>query len=201
MIRVSLAHVDPRLFRCSFSSRQVVPGGLEATNRALVVCGNGQGGVGYGFGRHENAAKATSLAIDAAERDMIYISTYKGQLYHDLVGKKNNIRVMIQPRGPAHDHPGADNLISTVMELAGIRNYSAKVIGPKRRNIYTVIQALFDTFNYHLPYQEQAFKRGQRLVHMSEHRMNPRGFYANTHTGPRHIGSKYSNRFTKGAQL
>jgi len=93
---------------------------MEVTYRCLAVAGNGVGGIGYGIGRHEEADRATQLAMEAANKDMIHVSTWRGQLYHDLVGQKNGIKVMLMTRGPGHDIPsGGDYTIETVMELGG----------------------------------------------------------------------------------
>lgn len=170
---------------------------METTNRALVVVGNGVGGVGYGVGRHADASKAVLLAVEAAERDMIFVSTYKGQLYHDIVGKKNNVKVFIQSRGVPHDHPSGDVMLSTVMELAGINHFMGKIVGPKRKNKYTVIQAIFDAFNYHVPYEVDAAKRGLRLVHLGADRYAPRQVYPNTSRSPSYLGASYRDRYNK----
>ncbi len=152
---------------------QVVRGGMEDTNKALVVVGNRRGGIGYGVGRHKKADRAVELAIAAAERDMIFVATYRGQLYHDLVGKKNNVYVLLKSRPPAYDSPRAHWLVQTVLEMAGVRHAMAAIKGAKRRNAYTVVQALFNAFETYRPFDHSAKLRGQRILHVGEDRFGP----------------------------
>ena len=62
----------------------------------LLIATNGHGGAGYGVGTHKDADVATKYALRKATRDMIAIGTHNGQLYHDLMGKKNNHKVLIR---------------------------------------------------------------------------------------------------------
>ena len=70
--------------------------------------------------------------------------------------------------------------------MMGITHASAKIVGSKRRNPYTVIRALFDAFNHHLPPEDEAFKRGLRMQWMGADRLNPRSVFPNAPSGPRY---------------
>ncbi len=168
---------------------------METTEKAMAIVGNGCGGIGFGMARHAQADRATELAVAAAQRDMIHVSLYKGQLYHDLVGKKNNIKVLIWSRAPGHEKPSGDHMITTIMELMGVRHYSAKIIGPNRRNPFTVAQALFNAFDNHLPYEVSAANRGLRLLNLGADRFKPRQAYPMSARGPSFTSaSSYAHR-------
>lgn len=69
--------------------------------------------------------------------------------------------------------------------MMGVTHASAKIVGSKRRNPYTVIQALFDAFNHHTPPEDEAFKRGLRMQWMGADRTNPNNVYPFSPKGPR----------------
>ena len=76
--------------------QQVISGGMIASTRCCIIVGNGMGGAGFGMGKHVEPFAATKMALARAQRDMIHVSTHKGQLYHDLIGKKNSVYVVIR---------------------------------------------------------------------------------------------------------
>jgi len=154
--------------------QQVVAGGMVASTRSMVVVGNQQGGVGFGMAKHKDAFQATKQALMNAQRDMIHIATHRGGFYHDLIGKKNNVMVIIRAQ-PASSHvfKGAP-LIMDVFELAGITRASAKIVGSHRRSPYVVTQALFDAFSHHYPPEAEASMRGLRMQWSTADRLNPR---------------------------
>jgi ribosomal protein S5 len=43
-------------------------------------------------------AAASARAHSTLQRDMIHVSTHKGQLFHDLIGKRHSVYVIIRTR-------------------------------------------------------------------------------------------------------
>jgi hypothetical protein len=80
--------------------------------------------------------------------------------------------------------------------MMGIEYASAKIVGSKRRNPFTVVQALFDAFNHHMPPEDEAFKRGLRMQWMGADRVNPRNPFPFGTTGPRYPAANH--RFGPG---
>lgn len=165
--------------------QQVVKGGMIASTRCMVIVGNGMGGIGFGLGKHKEPADATKQALLNAQRDMIHIDTHHGGLHHDLIGKKNNVYVIIRAAPTSSGILKAAPLIADVFELAGITRASAKIVGSHRRNPYIVTQALFDAFNHHYPPQQEAYMRGLRYVPYTSDRLYPRTVYPQQPKGPR----------------
>jgi small subunit ribosomal protein S5 len=165
--------------------RLVTSGGVVDSMRCMVVVGNGHGGVGVGLAKHKDAFSATRRALEKAQRDMIHLATHNGCLFHDLLGKKNGVRVLLRANpatgGVLKGAPG----IVDVLELAGVKSASAKIFGSHRRSPYVVMQALFDAFNHHQSPEQQAAMRGLRLVRHTVDRVNPRVVYPFMAPGPR----------------
>ena len=167
--------------------------GSIPSTKVLVLVGNYHGAAGFGIGKHTDARTATKYALRRAQRDMIHVSTHNGQLFHDLMGRKNKTKVIIRSVPPSK--PGsAPSLVRMVFDFMGIKHASAKIVGSKRRNHYTVVQALFDAFHHHTPPQEDAAKRGLRMQWLGSDRHNPRNHYPSNPKGPRHVPERFRNR-------
>ena len=165
--------------------RLVTSSGVIDSVRCMVVVGNGRGGVGFGLASHTEALSATRRALMLAQRDMIHVSTNAGALHHDLLGKKNNVYVLLRTQPATSATAKAAPALMDVLELAGITKVSAKIFGGHRRSPYVVMQALFDAFNHHKPPEVDAERRGLRLVRHTADRLSPRTVYPFNATGPR----------------
>jgi small subunit ribosomal protein S5 len=165
---------------------QVISGGMITSTRCMIVVGNGMGGAGFGLGKHKEPFVATKMALANAQRDMIHVSTHNGQLYHDLIGKKNSIYCIIRTMPSSTHHCNASPLIQDIFEMMGVKHASAKIIGSKRRNVYNVVQAVFDAFNHHIPPQDEAYSRGLRMQWVGADRFSPRNVYPFAPSGPRY---------------
>lgn len=123
---------------------RVVTGGRRFSFSVAVVAGNRKGSVGVGLGK----AGDTSIAIDKALRDakknMVTVSLNKYQsIPHEVMAKFSASRVVMMPA------PGrgiiAGSSVRSVLELAGIKNVSAKIrSGSKNKinNARVAIEAL-----------------------------------------------------------
>jgi len=166
--------------------RLVTSGGVLDSMRCMVVVGNGMGGVGVGMAKHKDAFAATKLALEKAQRDMVHIPSRNGCLYHDLAGKKNGVRVFIRALPASGEVLKGAPTVVDILELAGIKAASAKVYGNHRRSPYVVTQALFSAFNSIQSPEQEAVKRGMRIVQHTADRLNPNVAYPFSTPGPRH---------------
>lgn len=158
--------------------------------KILTLVGNHRGSAGFGIGKHKDAAMAARFAMRNAQRDMIAVHTHNGQLYHDLIGKKNGTTVLIRSV-PPRTRGNAGGVAGEILELFGLKNCTVKVLGSKRKNPYSVVQAVFDAFNNHVPPEDVAFDRGMRMVWMGKNRHNPNNFYPTYPKGPRHTPVRF----------
>ena len=173
--------------------RLVTGNGVIDSVRTMVVVGNGRGGVGMGLATHRDAEAATKRALSLAQRDMVHVATRGGALHHDLIGKKNNVYVLLRATPATGAATTASPLLMEVLELAGVTTVSAKIFGSHRRSPYVVMQALFDAFNFNKPPEADAERRGLRLVRHTADRVVPRTVYPFSPAGPRFpsAGSKF----------
>ena len=107
---------------------KVVKGGRQFGFTALTVIGDGNGRVGFGYGKAKEVPLAIQKAMEKARRDMTKIPIINGTLHYPLIGKHGAARVYIQP---ASEGTGiiAGGPIRAICEVAGIKDIVAKSLG------------------------------------------------------------------------
>jgi small subunit ribosomal protein S5 len=139
---------------------KVVKGGRQFGFTALTVVGDGQGKVGFGYGKAREVPIAIQKAMQAARRDMITINLNNDTLQYAKKGRHGATLVYMQP---ASEGTGviAGGAMRAVFEAAGVRNVLAKSYGS--RNPINVVRATIKGLSeIHSP-QAIAAKRGKKV--------------------------------------
>ena len=139
---------------------QVVKGGRQFGFTALTVVGDGQGKVGFGYGKAREVPIAIQKAMQAARRDMITVNLNNDTLQYAKKGRHGATLVYMQP---ASEGTGviAGGAMRAVFEAAGVRNVLAKSYGS--RNPINVVRATIKGLSeIHSP-QAIAAKRGKKV--------------------------------------
>jgi|SRR3989344_3859872 len=124
---------------------RVMAGGKRMSFRAVIVLGNKKGKVGVGIGKGLDVAQAVQKAKRDAQKNMIFVSIKDNRtIYYDSEAKYGAAKVKIKP---ARENHGliAGGPARAVLELAGIKDVSAKIIGRttnKLANAMATIEAL-----------------------------------------------------------
>lgn len=114
---------------------RVMAGGRRFSFRATLVVGNRSGEVGVGIGKGADTALAIQKAFREAQKHMIKISlTKEGSILYDVIGKFSSARVLIRPASEGHGLV-AGSSVRTVLDFAGIKNASAKVLSHTKNKI------------------------------------------------------------------
>ena len=105
---------------------KVVKGGFRFT--ALVVVGNRNGLVGFGFGKAKEVPDAMRKAVDDAFKNIIEVKRKGSTIPHDVEVKFNASRVLLRP---ASEGTGviAGGSARPILELAGIKDILTKSLG------------------------------------------------------------------------
>jgi len=122
---------------------KVTSGGRRLRFSAMVVVGDHKGSVGVGLGRGVDTRSAIEKGARVAEKSMKRIQLIGDTIPHEMVHKKGAARVMIRP---AKLGTGviAGSSVRIVLEVAGIENVYAKILGSNElvANTYCVFEAL-----------------------------------------------------------
>ena len=122
---------------------KVVKGGRRFRFTALVVVGDKNGTVGYGFGKAKEVPDAIKKAVDDAFKNLVKIEIKGSTIAHDIEHKFNSSKILLRP---ASEGTGviAGGAARPVIELAGIKDILTKSIGSNNPNnlVRATVQAL-----------------------------------------------------------
>lgn len=113
-----------------FRTATVVKGGRRFSFAALVVVGDGQGRVGYGYGKANEVPPAVEKAIKEARETLRPISMAGDTIPHPIIGRFASSRVLLRPAG-AGTGIIAGASVRAVVEAAGIKNVLSKTFGSR----------------------------------------------------------------------
>ncbi|CAL4325011.1 30S ribosomal protein S5 [Buchnera aphidicola] len=107
---------------------KTVKGGRIFSFTALTVVGNGQGKVGFGYGKAREVPAAIQKAMEKARRKMIKIEIVNGTLQHSVRGYYTGANIFMKP---ASEGTGiiAGGAMRAVLEVSGVHNVLAKAYG------------------------------------------------------------------------
>lgn len=118
----------------------VVKGGRRFSFTALVVVGDGQGRVGYGYGKGVEVPQAVDKAVKSANRTMLRVPTNGTTIPHEVIGKFGTSRVMFMPANPGTGII-AGACLRAIAEAVGVRDILTKCRGSN--NPLNVVKAAF----------------------------------------------------------
>lgn len=139
---------------------KTVKGGRIFSFTALTVVGDGNGRVGFGYGKAREVPAAIQKAMEKARRNMINVALNSGTLHHPVKGAHTGSRVFMQP---ASEGTGiiAGGAMRAVLEVAGVRNVLAKAYGST--NPINVVRATIDGLESMKTPEMVAAKRGKSV--------------------------------------
>jgi len=139
---------------------KVVKGGRVFSFTALTVVGDGNGKVGFGYGKAKEVPLAIQKAMERARRDMVTISLKDGTLWHPVKSTHSGSRIYMQP---ASEGTGviAGGAMRAVLETVGVSNVLAKSVG-SNTPINLVRATIKGLKNMHNP-ESIAAKRGKSV--------------------------------------
>ncbi|ADN74500.1 SSU ribosomal protein S5P [Ferrimonas balearica DSM 9799] len=136
---------------------KVVKGGRIFSFTALTVVGDGNGRVGFGYGKAREVPAAIQKAMEKARRNMYTVSLKNGTLHHPVKGRHSGSKVYMQP---ASEGTGiiAGGAMRAVLEVAGVHNVLAKAYGST--NPINIVRSTVDALVNMKSPEQIAAKRG-----------------------------------------
>ncbi|CAH6784474.1 MULTISPECIES: 30S ribosomal protein S5 [Vibrio] len=144
---------------------KTVKGGRIMSFTALTVVGDGNGRVGFGYGKAREVPAAIQKAMEKARRNMVTVALNEGTLHHPVKGRHSGSKVYMQP---AAEGTGviAGGAMRAVLEVAGVHNVLSKAYGSTNpiNIVRATIGALVDVKSPEMV----AAKRGLTVESISE---------------------------------
>jgi small subunit ribosomal protein S5 len=106
----------------------VVKGGRRFSFTALVVVGDGQGKVGWGYGKANEVPPAVEKAVKDGTRNMIPVHLQGTTIPHTVKGQFGAASVVLVPASPGTGVI-AGNAVRAVCEACGIHDILTKSFG------------------------------------------------------------------------
>jgi small subunit ribosomal protein S5 len=145
---------------------KVVKGGRQFSFTALAVVGDGEGKVGFGYGKAREVPLAIQKAMERARRDMVRISLNEGTLWHAIKSGHSGSRIYMQP---ASEGTGviAGGAMRAVFEAVGVHNVLAKSVGSN--NPINLVRATMKGLQSMVSPEQVAIKRGKAIEEILQH--------------------------------
>lgn len=139
---------------------KVVKGGRQFGFTALTVVGDGEGRIGFGYGKAKEVPMAIQKAMEKARKNIVNVPLKDGTLQYPITAYHGAAKVYMQP---ASDGTGviAGGPMRAVFEAVGVHNVLAKTIGSN--NPINVVRATIKGLaDMHSP-EAIAAKRGKKV--------------------------------------
>lgn len=119
----------------------VVKGGRRFSFTALVVVGDNDGGVGWGYGKGNEVPSAVDKAVKQANRQMKKYPAITTTVPHNITGTYGASKVLLMPARPGTGII-AGGCVRAVVESAGITDILTKSFGSN--NPANLVKATFN---------------------------------------------------------
>ena len=142
---------------CINRSAKVVKGGKNFSFGALVVVGNRNGRVGYGYGKANEVSDAIRKGGEAARKNMVDVKLSGATLPHPIEVKFGGAKILMRPAS-AGTGLIAGGAMRAILELAGVKDVLAKSLGAA--NAANVAKATFKAIEELSSREDVLAKRG-----------------------------------------
>ncbi|GIC79116.1 30S ribosomal protein S5 [Moritella marina ATCC 15381] len=136
---------------------KVVKGGRIFSFTALTVVGDGNGRVGFGYGKAREVPAAIQKAMEKAKRNIVSIELNGVTLQHPVKGRHSGSKVFMRPAS-AGTGIIAGGAMRAVLEVVGIHDVLSKCYGST--NPINVVRATIGALTGMQSPEQIAAKRG-----------------------------------------
>lgn len=142
---------------------KVVKGGRRFSFSALIVVGDKNGKVGYGYGKANDVAEAIRKGVERAKNSMMEVPLKQATIPHWIQGEFKSAKVLMKPAAPGTGII-AGGPVRAVMEVAGINDVLSKSLGSQ--NAVNIVKAVFQGLENLMEARQVARGRGKTIKDM-----------------------------------
>jgi small subunit ribosomal protein S5 len=142
---------------------KVVKGGRRFSIRALVVVGDRNGYVGFGFGKAGEYTEAIRKAVEDAKKHLIYVPLSGTTIPFLVKTTFGASEVLLKPAAPGTGVI-AGGAVRAVLEAAGVRDILTKTLGST--NKANTVQACIAALSELRSPEDEAMRRGKTVVEL-----------------------------------
>ena len=126
--------------RCS----KVVKGGRKFSFSALILIGDKEGHIGFGFAKANEVSDAIRKGTEAARKNVSFFEREGTTIPHEVSVEWDGARVLLRP-APAGTGVIAGSKVRSVLELGGVLDVVAKSSGSNNplNQVHATLRALF----------------------------------------------------------
>lgn len=127
---------------------KVVKGGRKFSFSALILVGNGEGKVGFGFAKANEVSDAIRKGSEAAKKNLITFEQEGSTIPHEVIVDWDGVKILLRP-APEGTGVVAGSKVRSVLEMAGIKDVVAKNLGSNNpiNQVRATIKALLQLRN------------------------------------------------------
>ncbi len=119
---------------------KVVKGGRKFSFSALILVGDGQGHVGYGFAKANEVSDAIRKGSESARKNIYTIEMEGSTIPHEVYVEWDGVKIILKPAA-AGTGVIAGSKVRSVLELGGVKDVVAKILGSS--NPLNQVKAIF----------------------------------------------------------
>ncbi|MBR9803439.1 MAG: 30S ribosomal protein S5 [Rubinisphaera brasiliensis] len=138
----------------------VIKGGRRFSFAAMVVVGNHNGEVGWGYGKANEVPSSVEKAVKDAVHHKVRVTLSGTTIPHEIEGRFGSARVLLLPANPGTGIIAGAS-VRAVVESVGISDILTKVRGST--NPINVVKATFDALSKLRTREDVARLRGVEL--------------------------------------
>ncbi|MGD9689412.1 MAG: 30S ribosomal protein S5 [Phycisphaerales bacterium] len=143
-----------------YRTSATVKGGRRFSFGAIVVVGDKNGRVGFGYAKGNEVPNAIEKAQKDGQKKLVNLSRVGTTIHHAVEGRFSSAKVRLIPASPGTGVV-AGTVVRAVLELAGVRDCLTKCYGST--NPQNVLKAVFDAIDQLRSPAQIAALRGTKL--------------------------------------
>lgn len=138
---------------------KVLKGGRKFSFSALILVGDREGHVGYGFAKANELSDSIRKGVDAAKKNIVKVKMKGTTIPHEVLVRWDGAVLLLKP-APKGTGIIAGSKVRAILELSGVKDVVAKSLGCN--NPINLVHATFKALDMFMKEEECLEMRGAK---------------------------------------